>query len=157
MLRVESLFGGSQRRSSVDRIADAIRKGEPARVFVDRTVTPSYVEDVADATWRLLETRARPPASTTASTRGVTTWFELAKEIGRLLGVEPDLVPVKVADVPMQARRPQYAALVQRQTRPRRDPDAAPGRTRCGGIWQLVVSSLQFARVRRVQIQVREL
>ena len=41
----------------------------------------------------------------------MTTWFELAEEIGRLLGVEPDLVPVKVADVPMRARRPQYAAL----------------------------------------------
>ena len=28
-----------------------------------------------------------------------------------MLGVEPNLVPVKVADVPMKARRPQYAAL----------------------------------------------
>src|SRR5262249_56077789 len=58
VLRVESLFGGARRRSSVDRIADAIAAGEPARVFVDRTVSPSYVRDVADATWRLLETSA---------------------------------------------------------------------------------------------------
>jgi dTDP-4-dehydrorhamnose reductase len=86
VLRVESLFGGSQRRSSVDRIADAIRKKEPARLFVDRTLTPTYVEYVAD-------------------------WLELAKEIGRQLVIEPDLVPVKVADVKLKARRPQYAAL----------------------------------------------
>lgn len=110
VLRVESLFGGSQRRSSVDRIVDSIRQGKPARVFVDRTVTPSYVTDVADATWRLLETGAAPGVYHCVNS-GVTTWFELAKEIGRLLGVEPDLVPVKVADVPMRARRPQYAAL----------------------------------------------
>jgi len=110
VLRVESLFGGAQRRGSVDRIVDAIRKGESARVFVDRTVTPSYVKDVADATWRLIETGA-PSGVYHCVNTGVTTWFELAKEIGRLLGVEPDLVPVKVADVQMKARRPQYAAL----------------------------------------------
>ena len=110
VLRVESLFGGSQRRSSVDRIADAIRKREPARVFVDRTVTASYVEDVADATWRLIA-GAAPSGLYHVVNSGLTTWFELAKEIGRLLGVEADLVPVRVADVKLKARRPQYAAL----------------------------------------------
>jgi dTDP-4-dehydrorhamnose reductase len=110
VLRVESLFGGAHRRSSVDRIADAIRKGEPARVFVDRTVTPSYVKDVADATWKLLQTGPAAGLYHCVNS-GVTTWFELAREIGRLLGVEPNLVPVKIADVQMKARRPQYAAL----------------------------------------------
>jgi dTDP-4-dehydrorhamnose reductase len=110
VLRVESLFGGAHRRSSVDRIVDAIRKGEPARVFVDRTVTPSYVKDVADATWRLIDTAA-PWGLYHVVNSGVTTWFELAKEIGRQLGVEPNLVPVNVADVQLRARRPQYAAL----------------------------------------------
>lgn len=110
VLRVESLFGGPRRRSSVDRIADAIRAGEPARVFVDRTVTPSYVEDVARATRNLIDTTA-PFGVYHCVNTGVTTWYELAKEIGRQLGIEPDLVPVKVADVQMRARRPQYAAL----------------------------------------------
>lgn len=110
VLRVESLFGGPQRRSSVDRIADAIRQGEPARVFVDRTVTPSYVEDVAGATWSLIETAA-PFGTYHCVNTGVTTWYELAKQIGRELRVEPNLVPVKVADVPMRASRPQYAGL----------------------------------------------
>ena len=110
VLRVESLFGGKARRSSVDRIADAIRAGQPARVFTDRTVTPSYVEDVADATWSLLTSQS-PAGLYHCVNSGVTTWFELAQEIGRLLAVEPTLLPVKVADVPMKARRPQYAAL----------------------------------------------
>ena len=110
VLRVESLFGGVQRRSSVDRIADAVRAGQPARVFTDRTVTSSYVEDVADATWTLMESSA-PYGLYHCVNSGVTTWFELAQEIGRQLGVEPNLVPVRVADVPMKAQRPQYAAL----------------------------------------------
>jgi dTDP-4-dehydrorhamnose reductase len=110
VLRVESLFGGTQRRSSVDRIAGAISAGQPARVFVDRTVTPSYVLDVAGATWTLLNTDARPGLYHCVNT-GVTTWFELAQEIGRILSVEPELVAVTVADVKMKARRPQFAAL----------------------------------------------
>src|SRR5688572_9490608 len=55
VLRVESLFGGANAKSSVDRIADAIRRGEEARVFTDRTVSPSYVVDVAGATKALVE------------------------------------------------------------------------------------------------------
>ena len=110
VLRVESLFGGRARRSSVDRIADAIRDGLPARVFTDRTVSPSYVRDVAAATWHLLDTSAAPGVYHCVNT-GVTTWYELAQEIGRILEVQPSLVPVKVADVPMKAKRPQYAAL----------------------------------------------
>jgi dTDP-4-dehydrorhamnose reductase len=110
VLRVESLFGGRARRSTVDRIAAAIRAGEPSRVFTDRTVTPSYVEDVAAATWHLLDSAAAPGLYHCVNT-GVTTWYELAREIARILQVEARLVPVKVADVPMKARRPQYAAL----------------------------------------------
>ena len=54
VLRVESLFGGlalgSQHRSSVDRIADAIFDGREATVFTDRTVSPTFVMDAARAT-----------------------------------------------------------------------------------------------------------
>ena len=110
VLRVESLFGGARRRSSVDRIAEALSRGEPARVFVDRTVTPSYVEDVAAATWRLVEDQA-PHGLYHCVNSGTTTWFDLAKEIARLLDREANLVPVRVAEVKMTARRPQYAAL----------------------------------------------
>jgi dTDP-4-dehydrorhamnose reductase len=110
VLRVESLFGGSQRRSSVDRIADAVRKGEPARVFVDRTVTPSYVIDVAAATWQLIE-RGAPSGLYHCVNSGETTWHELAQEIARLLDRDAALVPVKVADVNLRAKRPQYATL----------------------------------------------
>ena len=59
ILRVESLFGGPRAKSSVDRIIDGVEGGQPVRVFTDRTVTPSYVNDVAEATARMLE--IRPP------------------------------------------------------------------------------------------------
>jgi dTDP-4-dehydrorhamnose reductase len=110
VLRVESLFGGQRRRSSVDRIVASIREGTPARVFVDRAVTPSYVFDVAEATWTLL-TRRAPHGVYHVVNSGATTWHALAQEAARILHLNAELVPVRVADVQLRAKRPQYCAL----------------------------------------------
>ena len=110
ILRVESLFGGPAARSSIDRIIASLRSGEPARVFVDRVVTPSFVDDVVDATWSLL-TREAEPGLYHVVNAGETTWHALGAEAARLLGTDANLVPVRVADVPMRAARPQYCAL----------------------------------------------
>jgi len=67
VLRVESLFGGPNAKSSIDRIAQAVIGGREAKVFRDRIVSPSYVVDVASATWALLE--RGEPVCTTASVR----------------------------------------------------------------------------------------
>ena len=110
VLRVESLFGGPLAKSSIDRILDTIQRGEPTRVFVDRTVTPSYVVDVAEATSRLLA--IRPPAGVYHCVNtGVTTWLDVAVEAARLVGREPNLIPVSVASVSLPAKRPKYCAL----------------------------------------------
>jgi len=111
VLRVESLFGGERRRSSVDRMADALVRGEPVTVFADRTVTPSFVDDVAEATWRLLEAQG-PPGMYHCVNAGVTTWWGVGAAIARACGADEHLLrPVSVRQVPMKARRPQYAAL----------------------------------------------
>lgn len=110
VLRVESLFGGSAARSSIDRIISALEAGERARVFVDRTVSPSYVRDVASATRTLIDRGAGAGVYHCVNS-GSTTWYELAKEVGRLLGVEPALEPVPVAQVTLRAARPKYCVL----------------------------------------------
>jgi dTDP-4-dehydrorhamnose reductase len=110
VMRVESLFGGERRRSSIDRIIASMREGTPARVFVDRTVTPSYVCDVAEATWALLMRRARHGLYHAVNT-GATTWYALAQEVERIVGTNAELVPVRVAEVNLRARRPLYCAL----------------------------------------------
>jgi dTDP-4-dehydrorhamnose reductase len=111
VLRVESLFGGPHTRSSIDKIIAAVGRGDEARVFVDRVVTPSYVADVVDATERLLERRA-PAGLYHCVNAGVTNWLALAQEIARLLG-KPDarLVPVQMSDIKLRAQRPLYCAL----------------------------------------------
>ncbi len=111
VLRVESLFGGRQARSSMDRIADAVRSGEPAPVFVDRVVSPSFVADVAAASMHVIETQPAFGLYHWVNS-GHATWFEVAKEIARGLGAsEGSLQPVSVRDVTLRAARPKYAAL----------------------------------------------
>ena len=110
VLRVESLFGGSLPRSSIDRIVEAQRENRPARVFTDRVVSPSYVDDVAAATEGLLA-RDAPHGVYHCVNDGFATWYDVGREIARLLGTEPRLDPVRAADVPMKAHRPRFCAL----------------------------------------------
>jgi dTDP-4-dehydrorhamnose reductase len=110
ILRVESLFGGPLPRSSIDRIADAIRAGREARVFEDRVVSPTFVEDAITATEALLE-RAVEGGLYHCVNSGHATWHEVALQIAAILGAEPRLVPVRLAEVPMRAARPRYCAL----------------------------------------------
>jgi dTDP-4-dehydrorhamnose reductase len=112
VLRVESLFGGALAKSSIDRIVQAVRDGTEARVFADRTVSPSYVVDVVAATRALLD-RSAPAGLYHCVNTGSCTWHELALEVARLSGHEHDarLVPISVAELSLPAARPQFAAL----------------------------------------------
>jgi dTDP-4-dehydrorhamnose reductase len=110
ILRVESLFGGQPAKGSIDRILAAIRVGQPVRAFTDRTVTPSYVEDVASATEQLL--LHRPPFGVYHCVNtGATTWFGIAEEGARLLEKDAEIIPVSVDTVKSRARRPRNCAL----------------------------------------------
>ena len=111
VLRVESLFGGPHRRSSVDRIVELVRSGQTAPVFMDRVVSPSFVADVADASAFIL--RTQPAAGVYHCVNsGHATWLAVGQEIvNRLGGSESALKPISVNDVRLRAERPQFAAL----------------------------------------------
>jgi dTDP-4-dehydrorhamnose reductase len=111
VLRVESLFGGPQARSSVDKIAAALREGRRAPVFSDRVVTPSYVADVRDATLALLG-RDVPSGVFHCVNSGQGTWADVGRHVASLLGADPALLTLtSVRDVTLRARRPIYCAL----------------------------------------------
>jgi dTDP-4-dehydrorhamnose reductase len=119
VLRVESLFGrvpGGPSKGSVDTIVATLRVGTAARVFEDRTASPTFVVDAARATRALIEQRAASGLYHCVNS-GHGTWVEIALEIARLLGVEPTLEVVKLADVPMRAARPPYCALSNEKLR----------------------------------------
>jgi len=111
VLRVESLFGGPHARSSVDKLLDGIVAGREVRAFVDRTVSPSYVSDVVNATAALLDGQA-PPGLYHCVNSGSATWSEVARELARLVDApHAQIVDVPMASAALVAARPQYAAL----------------------------------------------
>ena len=127
MLRVESLFGetpagdppeGQRRRHP--QSAASRRLGESVRGS-DRS-SPSYIADVARATRQLLESQA-PAGLYHCVNSGACTWLEFGREMARLLGVEPRLIPVRMADAQLRARASAVLRAVQRQAARRRRCD----------------------------------
>jgi dTDP-4-dehydrorhamnose reductase len=115
VLRVESLFGGPHGRSSIDRIIQALRTGGDARVFSDRYVSPSFVEDVVGATRALLRVGASAGAYHCVNS-GYGTWLDVGQEIARQLGTTSGrLVTALTSDVKLRAARPRFAALEARK------------------------------------------
>ena len=111
VLRVESLFGGTKAHSSIDKIWANLRRGAPVRAFVDRTVSPSFVDDVVMATAGLLD-RGAPFGLYHCVNSGWTNWAELSREIARIIGApDASIDAIKMADAGLVANRPLFAAL----------------------------------------------
>lgn len=114
VVRVESLFGrapgASPEKGSVAGIRQALLEGGSPKVFEDRTISPTFVIDAARATRALLESTASAGLYHCVNS-GSCTWLQFAEELARQLGIEPRLIPVRMADVPLKAARPKYCAL----------------------------------------------
>ena len=119
ILRVESLFGGAgvgDHRATIDYIADTLVEGGTVRAFVDRTVSPSYVPDIAYATRELLA-RVAPRGTYHCVSTGVTNWFDIAQHIALQTGTQGRIEGVTSNDPPGKARRPRFCALSNEKLR----------------------------------------
>jgi dTDP-4-dehydrorhamnose reductase len=114
VLRVESLFGHvseeTAARGSMASIVRSLREGKTTRVFGDRTVSPTHVVDAAHATRQLVD-RQLPPGLYHCVNSGSGTWADIARTAARLLGVEPRLELIRLADANLRAARPLHCAL----------------------------------------------
>ena len=114
VLRVESLFGSGVawhgRRGTLDAIVDGLEQEREVRVFTDRVVSPSYIDDVAAATRFLVESGAAPGLYHCVNS-GNGTWHEVAEETARILGVTPRFKTTTMAEAGLKAGRPRYCAL----------------------------------------------
>ncbi len=111
VLRVESVFGGPKAKSSIDRILDGLLAGKEVRAFADRTVSPSYVDDIVQATATLLRD-AQPYGLYHCVNSGWTTWDVLAHEVARIVGLPAArITAVPLASANLQVPRPRFAAL----------------------------------------------
>ena len=114
VLRVESLFGrpgpSGARPGSLGTIVDRIRSESEVPVFVDRTVSPTYTTDVAQAT-RALVDRGLAFGTYHCVNAGSATWLEIAQEAARRLDRPLRAKPLTLATANLKAPRPRYCAL----------------------------------------------
>ncbi|GAA2728835.1 dTDP-4-dehydrorhamnose reductase [Streptomyces nogalater] len=112
VVRTAWLYGG-QGRSFVRTMLERAPDDGHVDVVNDQWGQPTWAGDVA----RLLVTLARTPPDRArgifhATNAGAATWYELAREVFRLAGADPERVrPVATADRPGPAPRPACTVL----------------------------------------------
>jgi dTDP-4-dehydrorhamnose reductase len=117
VLRISSVFGTAGSRGKggnfVETILAKAQAGERLRVVEDVTMSPTYTADVAEALPALLEVGATGVVH--LANAGSCTWFEFARLILELSGLEAPLESVGSDAFPRPARRPRNSALRSRR------------------------------------------
>jgi dTDP-4-dehydrorhamnose reductase len=78
-------------------------------VVDDQRGSPTWARDLAVASRRLLD--AGPPGTYHLTNSGECTWYEFARAIVELAGVDADIRPITTAEYPTPATRPAYSVL----------------------------------------------
>jgi len=93
----------------VRTIARLLTEKPTIKVVNDQRGRPTSAEHLARATLALLQVGAR--GFVHATDGGECTWFEFAREIGRLSGAPGTVEPCTSAEFPRPAKRPAYSVL----------------------------------------------
>jgi len=113
LIRSGGLYGkaGSQGKGGnfVQMMLAKAQRGEPIRVVNDQEVTPTYTADLASQIARILTTEHFGLFHMT--NEGSCTWYEFARTIFELSGVEANLTPTTSDIYKAPAHRPKYSVL----------------------------------------------
>ena len=87
------------------------RERKELGVVFDQIGTPTYARDLAKAIIAILD-KGIVPGVYHYSNEGVTSWYDFAKNIHRIAGVEGvNLKPLHTYEYPVPAKRPYYSVL----------------------------------------------
>jgi dTDP-4-dehydrorhamnose reductase len=114
IIRVASLFGAAGASGKGGNFIEAMitkaKKNEPISVVDDMWMSPTYTKDAANAIKKIVELKL-PYGIYHATNSGYCTWFQFAKEIFRVTGLNPNLTTIKTCQLQTKAKRPQFSAL----------------------------------------------
>ncbi len=86
------------------------KAGENLKVVNDIYMVPTHTYDLAEGVWRLvLEEHSYGTYHITHT--GYCSWYEFAKKILELAGIDAQIEPVKHTEFPTKARRPLWSVL----------------------------------------------
>jgi dTDP-4-dehydrorhamnose reductase len=113
VVRTAWVYGGPS-PNFVDTMVRLAGERETVNVVDDQIGSPTYVRDLAGG---LIELAGAGPAGGVLHyvNAGQASWYELAREVFRLIGADPDRVrPVDTASFPRPAPRPPWSVLSTR-------------------------------------------
>lgn len=114
IIRLASLFGvaGASGKGGnfVETMIMKAKKNESITVVDDMWMSPTYTKDVAATIKKIVELKL-PFGIYHAANQGYCTWFQFAKEIFKITGLNPTVEPVKTQQLKMKAERPKFSAL----------------------------------------------
>jgi dTDP-4-dehydrorhamnose reductase len=114
IIRLASLFGvaGASGKGGnfVETMIMKAKKNESITVVDDMWMSPTYTKDVAATIKKIVELKL-PFGIYHATNQGYCTWFQFAKEIFKITGLNPTVEPIKTQQLKMKAERPKFSAL----------------------------------------------
>jgi dTDP-4-dehydrorhamnose reductase len=124
VVRTAVIFGPKgaselSKKSFVDIMVDLASKRDTIEAVADEVNSVTYVVDLAAGTRGLLEA-APPPGIYHVSNGGSASWYDLAREIYRVVGGSTTVLPVPAIHFPRKAKRPARAILLNTQLAPMR-------------------------------------
>lgn len=116
IFRVSKLFGvqgrgASAKRSFVDIMLQKAKAGEPLTIVDDEVGCPTYTPHIAEATLAALDRNYNPGIYHMVNEGEGVTWYQFAKEIFEVAGLNPQMTPVSGDAFPRKAKRPHAAVL----------------------------------------------
>jgi dTDP-4-dehydrorhamnose reductase len=104
----------------VKTILNLATKSNTLDIVSDQIGTPTYAYDLAHSILHIVNTEHflendMPTAIFHYSNEGKSTWYEFAKEIISIAGINCDLNPIKTEDYPLPAMRPKYSILSKKK------------------------------------------
>ncbi|NPA68469.1 MAG: dTDP-4-dehydrorhamnose reductase [Chlorobi bacterium] len=91
------------------------REREELKIVSDQTGSPTYAEDLAFAVLKMLQKISGFSGSYSGiyhfSDEGSCSWYEFAKEITKISGIDCNILPISTEEYPVPAKRPEYSLL----------------------------------------------
>ena len=114
IVRTSSLYGirGAKGKGEnfIDTIAKSCKQGKCLEVVDDIYMSPTYTKDLAGMVGEIIENDL-PFGIYHISNKGSCSWFEFAKNILKVSGINRQIKPIKSKDFAGRARRPKSTVL----------------------------------------------
>lgn len=113
IIRTSGLFGvlGSSGKGGnfIERMIRLAKEDKTIKVVNDQILSPTYTLDLSNQLVSLIKTKNFGTYHVTSE--GECSWYEFTQEIFKLLGLKPNLLPVKSTEFITAAKRPNYSTL----------------------------------------------